>query len=136
VVLLDGAAHHVDSSELAFNLASKGAFREAFMTANPVILEPIMDVSVTAPTEYQGPCIALINRRKGTINDSEVHDDYLEVQAHVSLNDMFGFSTDIRSITQGKGEFAMTYVRHNPVMPYVQEQLIMEHHAARVAARK
>lgn len=108
VVLIDGAAHSVDSSELAFNIAAKGAFREgtsivtlAFAQASPIILEPIMKVNLTAPSEYQGAAIALLNRRKGTIDDSEVQEDYLEVEACVSLNDMFGFSTDLRSITQG-----------------------------------
>jgi elongation factor G len=70
------------------------------MKANPIVLEPIMDVHVTAPVEYQGPCIALLNKRKGVIGDSEVNDDYVEVYAEVPLNDMFGFSTDLRSITQ------------------------------------
>jgi elongation factor G len=81
-------------------LAAKGAFREAFMRADPVILEPVMDVSLTSPSEFQGACIALINRRKGSINDSEVSNDNLQVSSRVSLNNMFGFSTDIRSITQ------------------------------------
>eukprot|EP00842_Homolaphlyctis_polyrhiza_P006465 jgi/Hompol1/681/HPOL_002517-RA len=126
-VLEDGAAHAVDSSELAFKLASSYAFRDAFLKSKPIVLEPIMEVSVTAPAEFQGPCIALLNRRKGTIHDSEVREDYLEVSADVPLNEMFGFSTDLRSITQGKGEFAMVYKEHLPVMPFVQEQLIKEY---------
>ena len=66
-----------------------------------------MTVSVSAPSEFQGPVIALLNKRKGSINDSEVRDDYVVIVAHVPLNDMFGFSTDLRSISQGKGEFSM-----------------------------
>ena len=100
VVLQDGQAHAVDSSEIAFKLAAQGAFREFFPQAGPQILEPIMNVSMTAPAEFQGPVIALINKRKGTINNSEVRDDYLEVEAEVPLNNMFGTSTDLRSITQ------------------------------------
>jgi elongation factor G len=99
-VLVDGAAHAVDSSELAFKLAAYGAFREFMPQAGPQILEPIMNVSMTAPSEYQGAVIALLNKRKGTINHSEVVDDYLEVEAEVPLNNMFGTSTDLRSITQ------------------------------------
>ena len=135
-VLVDGAAHSVDSSELAFMIAARGAFKEAFLKAGPIILEPIMEVSLNAPHEYQGACIALLNRRKGNILDSEVRDDYLEVQAHVPLNDMFGFSTDLRSCTQGKGEFSMTYLKHEPVPSYVQEQLIKDFKAKQEAARK
>ena len=100
IVLQDGQAHAVDSSEIAFKLAAQGAFREFFPQAGPQILEPVMDVSMTAPAEFQGPVIALINKRKGTITNSEVRDDYLEVEAEVPLNNMFGTSTDLRSITQ------------------------------------
>lgn len=100
---------------------------KACLKANPIILEPIMDVSVTAPEEFQGPCIALLNKRKGMIGDSEVNDEYVEVSAQVPLNDMFGFSTDLRSITQGKGEFSMTYKCHSPVLPFVQQQLVEDY---------
>ena len=127
VTLVDGSAHAVDSSELAFKLAATGAFREFFPQAGPQILEPIMEVTMTAPAEFQGPVIALINKRKGTINDSEVRDDYIEVEAEVPLFNMFGNSTDLRSITQGKGEFSMTYLKHMPVMPNQQEQLIKDY---------
>ncbi|TPX71189.1 hypothetical protein SpCBS45565_g01315 [Spizellomyces sp. 'palustris'] len=126
-VLEDGLAHAVDSSELAFKLASIYAFREAFMKAGPAILEPIMDVSLTAPVEYQGTCIGLLNKRKGTIGDSEVQEDYVEVKADVPLNEMFGFSTDLRSCTQGKGEFSMEYKTHASVMPFVQQQLMEDY---------
>nr|KAJ3421059.1 Elongation factor G, mitochondrial [Polyrhizophydium stewartii] len=125
-VLEDGAAHAVDSSELAFRLAAIAAFREAFKGARGIILEPIMEVSLSVPLEFQGACVGLVNRRKGTILNTEVLNDYIEVTADVPLNDMFGFSTDLRSLTQGKGEFAMVYKEHRPVMPFVQEQLVKE----------
>lgn len=106
-ILVDGASHAVDSSEIAFKLAAIGAFRDSklrinkdYLKANPIILEPIMEVTMTAPAEFQGPVIALLNKRKGTIVDSEVENDYLNVQAEVPLNNMFGTSTDLRSITQ------------------------------------
>ena len=102
-VLMDGAAHAVDSSELAFRLAAFGAFREAYKKANPVILEPIMSVEVIAPVEFQGAVIGGINQRRGTIIDTEVRDDEFTVTADVALNDMFGYSSQLRGMTQGKG---------------------------------
>lgn len=127
MVLEDGLAHAVDSSEMAFKIATMYGVREACLNARPIILEPIMDVTVTAPSEFQGPCIALLNKRKGMIGETEINDEYVEVAAQVPLNDMFGFSTDLRSITQGKGEFSMTYKRHSPVLPFVQQQLIEDY---------
>jgi elongation factor G len=86
-----------------------------------------MTVNVAAPSEYQGPCIALLNKRKGVIGDTETSDDYVSITAEVPLNDMFGFSTDLRSSTQGKGEFTMEYKMHSPVLPFNQEKLIADY---------
>ncbi|KAF8327869.1 elongation factor G, mitochondrial [Cantharellus anzutake] len=122
-VLMDGAAHAVDSSELAFRLAAFGAFREAYKKANPVILEPIMSVEVIAPVEFQGAVIGGINQRRGTIIDTEVRDDEFTVTADVALNDMFGYSSQLRGMTQGKGEFSMEYKTHQPVLPNVQADM-------------
>ncbi|CAB4445670.1 unnamed protein product [Rhizophagus irregularis] len=126
-VLLDGQYHAVDSSELAFRLAAQYAFREAFFKANPVVLEPIMNVSVIAPIEFQGTVIGNLNKRKGTIIDTDVHEDHFIVTVEVSLNSMFGYSSDLRSATQGKGEFTMEYKTHQAVLPHVQEELINEY---------
>ncbi|KDN41618.1 putative MEF1-translation elongation factor G, mitochondrial [Tilletiaria anomala UBC 951] len=122
-VLEDGAAHSVDSSELAFRLATAGAFREAFQKATPVILEPRMSVEVTAPTEFQGAVIGALNQRKGTIEDTDVREEEFTLTAEVSLNDMFGYSSQLRGLTQGKGEFSMEYKRHEPVMMNIQKEL-------------
>lgn len=92
-VLEDGAAHSVDSSELAFRIATVAAFREAFKNAQPVILEPKMTVEVVAPVEFQGAVIGALNQRKGTIEDTEVREDEFTITAEVSLNDMFGYSS-------------------------------------------
>lgn len=139
-VLEDGAAHTVDSSELAFRLAGVGAFREAFMKCKPVVLEPIMKVEVVAPAEFQGTVIGALNQRKGTIVDTEVREDEFTLTADVSLNDMFGCecfplsvirvieyvrstlidSSQLRGMTQGKGEFSMEFTRYAPVLPNVQ----------------
>ncbi|KAI7823653.1 elongation factor G [Kickxella alabastrina] len=120
MVLLDGAAHSVDSSELAFRLAAFHAFRESFKVSNPRILEPLMTVEVSAPIEFQGSVLGSLNKRKGLIIDTETQEDYCVILAEVPLNNMFGYSTELRSATQGKGE-------HSPVLPNVQEDLIKEH---------
>ncbi|GAA5863528.1 hypothetical protein JCM5296_004816 [Sporobolomyces johnsonii] len=126
-ILEDGAAHQVDSSELAFRLAGQGAFREAFPQGRPVVLEPIMKVDIVAPIEFQGTVIGGINQRKGTIVDTEVRDEEFTLICEVSLNDMFGYASQLRGMTQGKGEFTMEYVRHAPVLPNVQKEMIEAH---------
>ncbi|PWN87448.1 elongation factor G, mitochondrial [Acaromyces ingoldii] len=126
-VLEDGAAHSVDSSELAFRLATIGAFREAFAKAQPLILEPKMTVEVIAPTEFQGAVIGALNQRKGTIEDTEVREDEFTLTAEVSLNDMFGYSSQLRGLTQGKGEYSMELKTYAPVMPNVQRDMEAEY---------
>ncbi|KAI0247542.1 P-loop containing nucleoside triphosphate hydrolase protein [Lactifluus subvellereus] len=123
MVLRDGAFHAVDSSELAFRLAAIGAFREAYLKTKPVILEPIMTVEVVAPVEFQSAVIGGLNARRGTIIDSEVREDEFTAVAEVALNDMFGYSSQLRGATQGKGEFSMEYKNHMPVLPNVQVEL-------------
>lgn len=103
-VLQDGQQHLVDSSELAFRLAGLGAVREAFPAAKPVVLEPVMTVEVVAPIEFQGAVIGAMNQRKGTIVDTEMRDDEFTLTAEVALNDMFGYASQLRGLTQGKGE--------------------------------
>ncbi|AAW42181.1 elongation factor g 1, mitochondrial precursor (mef-g-1), putative [Cryptococcus deneoformans JEC21] len=122
-VLDDGSAHAVDSNELAFRLAAIGAFREAFNKARPVVLEPVMTVEIVAPIEFQGNVIGAINQRKGTIVDTEVRDDEFTLTAEVALNDMFGYSSQLRGMTQGKGEFSMEYKNHQPVLPNIQKEM-------------
>ncbi|ORY27332.1 elongation factor g 1, mitochondrial precursor (mef-g-1) [Naematelia encephala] len=123
-VLQDGAAHVVDSNELSFRLAAIGAFKEAFAKAKPVVMEPIMTVEVVAPIEFQGSVLGAINQRRGTIIDTEVRDDEFTMVAEVALNDMFGYSGQLRGGTQGKGEFTMEYKKHAPVLGNVQKDMI------------
>jgi len=132
-VMEDGASHAVDSSELAFKIAAKGAFRQACETAGAVILEPVMTVQVTAPEEFQGVCVSLINKRKGVIGGSETQHGFVVVDCTTPLANMFGFSTELRSSTQGKGEYTMEYKEHNPVPTNVQQDLITEHKKAKEA---
>jgi len=123
LVLKDGAYHTVDSSELAFRLAMIGAIREVYAKTGPVILEPIMRVEVVAPAEFQSAVIGGLNQRRGTIVDSEVREDEFTAVAEVALNDMFGYSSQLRGATQGKGEFSMEYKNHMPVLPQVQKEI-------------
>ena len=122
----DGQTHVVDSSELSFRTATHGAFRQAFLNAQPVILEPIMSVEVLAPNEFQGAVMGLINKLGGMIVETVNQQDDFTVNAECSLNSMFGFSTSLRACTQGKGEFSMEFVKYAECPPQLQKQLISD----------
>lgn len=136
MILQDGSYHPVDSSELAFRLASMAAIREYYNKANPTILEPIMKVECSAPEEFQGSIIGQLNQRRGVIMDTSTADKYFTVLCHVPFSEMFGYSTDLRSATQGKGEFTMEFEKYEPVPRMVQEELIKEYQKRRAEERK
>ncbi|KAG8215900.1 P-loop containing nucleoside triphosphate hydrolase protein [Butyriboletus roseoflavus] len=136
MVLQDGSYHVVDSSELAFRIATIAAFREIYSKTKPIILEPIMTVEVVAPGEFQAAVIGSLNARRGTILDSEVRDEEFTCTAEVPLNDMFGYSSQLRGVTQGKGEFSMEYRTHFPVLPHVQKELEEAHRKTMPQAKK
>ncbi len=123
----DGQSHPVDSSDIAFQLAAIGAFREAYMKAKPVILEPIMKVSIEGPTEFQGNIFAIINQRRGIIVSSTEDDNFSRVDAEVPMSEMFGFSTVLRSLTQGKAEYSMEFLKYGKVPNSISETLIKEY---------
>ena len=123
VDLNDGSYHNVDSSELAFKIAARAAFKEAFMQANPVLLEPIMKVEVETPTDFQGPVQGDLSSRRGILMGSNMRDDYTVIEAEVPLAEMFGYSTDLRSKTQGKASFSMEFSCYKAVPNSIQEQL-------------
>ncbi|CAH0700818.1 unnamed protein product [Spodoptera exigua] len=125
--LQDGAHHIVDSSELAFFLAAKGAVKEVFDDGAWQILEPIMFVEVTLPEEFHGTVVGQLNKRGGIITGSEGTEGWTTIYAEVPLNNMFGYAGELRSMTQGKGEFSMEYSRYSPCLPDVQEKLIRKH---------
>ncbi|XP_019188925.1 PREDICTED: elongation factor G-2, mitochondrial isoform X2 [Ipomoea nil] len=131
VVLTDGASHAVDSSELAFKLAAIYAFRQCYSAARPIILEPVMLVEIKVPTEFQGTVTGDINKRKGVIVGNDQEGDDSVITAHVPLNNMFGYSTSLRSMTQGKGEFTMEYKEHSAVSHDVQTQLVNAYKATK-----
>lgn len=126
VVLNDGATHAVDSSEMAFKLASKYALTEVVPKAKPVLLEPIMKLETTAPEEFQGVCIGQLNQRRGMITNTSVDAGYVVIEAEVPLKEMFGYSSDLRGMTQGKGEFTMEFLKYAQVPRSVQEDIIEE----------
>ncbi|XP_063838958.1 elongation factor G, mitochondrial [Ostrinia nubilalis] len=125
--LQDGAHHIVDSSELAFFLAAKGAVKDVFDEGAWQVLEPIMFVEVTLPDEFHGVVIGQLNKRGGIITGTEGAEGWTTLYAEVPLNNMFGYAGELRSVTQGKGEFSMEYSRYSPCLPDVQEQLIRKH---------
>ena len=122
-VLLDGAYHDVDSSELAFKICGMAAFREAYLKARPTALEPIMKLEVSCPEEFQGNVIGNINQRRGVIKGTQSNDSFTTVEAEVPLAAMFDYSTELRSSTQGKGEFTMEFSHYNTVPRAIQEEL-------------
>ncbi len=126
VVITDGQAHAVDSNDLSFQLAMQYGIRQGVKNAKPQVLEPIMKLEVNAPSEFQGTIIGGLNKRNGLIMASDLNDDASQVTIHadVPLAQMFGYSTDLRSSTQGKGEFTMEYKDHQAVSRDVQEDLI------------
>jgi elongation factor G len=136
VQLDDGSYHDVDSSYMAFKIASMAAMREVYPKARPVILEPIMKLETTVPEEYQGPAVGQINQRRGVIINTTSFEGNVVVEAEVPLTEMFGYSTDLRSGTKGKGEFSMEFAKYAQVPRNVQEELVKKYQAKREAERK
>jgi len=127
IVLNDGAAHAVDSSDNAFQAAARGAFREVYGSAKPAILEPIMKVAVEGPTEFQGAFVRTIMQRRGIIVGTTEQEGFVRVEADVPLAEMFGYSTDLRSSSQGKAEYTMEFARYAPVPAEVAQELVKKY---------
>jgi elongation factor G len=124
VTINDGAYHDVDSDELSFKTASLMAFREAYENAGASVLEPIMKLETQAPEEFQGSVMGQINQRRGVILNSATNEGYAIIEAEVPLTEMFGYSTDLRSATQGKGEYTMEFMKYSAVPRNVQEEMM------------
>jgi len=119
----DGNFHPVDSSDIAFQQAAIGGFWQAFEKAKPEILEPVMKVSVEGPSEFQGNILGSINQRRGMIVSTTEESKFTRIEAEVPLSEMFGYSTVLRSLTQGKAEFTMEFLKYGKVPASIAEQL-------------
>jgi elongation factor G len=134
--LVDGGYHDVDSSYMAFKIAGMAAMREVYQKAKPTVLEPIMKLETTVPEEYMGPASGQINQRRGVILGSTTIEGTVTIEAEVPLTEMFGYSTDLRSATKGKGEFAMEFTKYSPAPRNIQDDLAKKYQAKRAAEQK
>ncbi len=124
VVINDGKAHSVDSSDNAFQAAARGAFRDVYGRAKPIIMEPVMKLAVEGPQEFQGAVLKTVMQRRGNVvGTTEEDGGFCRVEAEVPLAEMFGYATDLRSVTQGKAEFTMEFARYLPAPSEVQTEL-------------
>jgi len=123
ITVEDGKSHSVDSSEMAFTQAAIGAFKQAYMKAKPVILEPVMKVCVEVPSEFQGNVMSSINQRRGLIISSAEDGVFTTIEAEVPLSEMFGYATVLRSITQGKAEFTMEFTKYSRLPESLADEL-------------
>jgi elongation factor G len=135
LILEDGSSHSVDSSDIAFQVAAREAFKQAYLSARPAILEPIMKVEVEVPTDQQGPIVGDLSSRRGIIHGTELRGDVTVVSAEVPLSAMFGYATELRSMTQGRGTFAMEFGSYRIAPRDVQEEVIAAAKAAAAAKR-
>jgi len=135
-VLTDGSYHDVDSSEMAFRICAMAAMRQAYEKANPTALEPIMKLETTAPEEFQGSVMGQINQRRGIIQGTQTIEGTVTVTAEVPLTEMFGYSTDLRSATQGKGEFTMEFAKYAAMPRGIQDELHKKYLEKRAAEQK
>lgn len=131
VYLDDGAYHDVDSSYMAFKICAMAAMRQAYERAKPSVLEPLMKLETSVPEEYQGPATGQINQRRGIILGTDSNEGYSIITAEVPLSEMFGYSTDLRSATKGKGEFSMEFSRYAVAPRNVQEELAKKYQEKR-----
>ena len=127
ITITDGASHSVDSSDIAFQEAARGAWRESYRKAAPQILEPLMKTAVEGPSDFQGGMVGLLMQRRGIIIGTTEGDGFSRVEADVPLSEMFGFSTALRSATQGKAEFTMEFARYAPLPVALADELIAEY---------
>ncbi|MFO0890310.1 MAG: elongation factor G [Isosphaeraceae bacterium] len=136
MILEDGSYHDVDSSTMAFEICARDCFRETFRKADPVLLEPIMKVEVEIPTEFQGPVTGAISSKRGVILGTESRSGYTVISAEVPLAEMFGYSNDLRSATQGKGGFSMEFLKYQKLPSRFQEEIVKKAQTAAKATAK
>ncbi len=122
--LYDGSYHDVDSSEMAFKIAGSMAFQDAAKKADPFILEPVMAVEVVTPEEFMGDVIGDLNRRRGQVQGMEQRGNAQVITAYVPLAEMFGYATQLRSLTQGRANYTMQFERYDEVPKAIAEGII------------
>ncbi|HEY5315747.1 MAG TPA: elongation factor G, partial [Pirellulales bacterium] len=123
-ILEDGSYHDVDSSDMAFQICARGCFRETFLKMKPVLLEPVMKLEVEVPSAYQGPVAGELTSRRGMIVSTEMQGNTAKIEAEVPLAETFGYSTDLRSMTQGQGTFTMEFAKYRRVPASIQEEIV------------
>jgi len=136
VDLDDGSYHDVDSSYMAFKICAMAAMREVYQKAKPTVLEPIMKLETTVPDEYQGAAVGQINQRRGVIINTTAFEGNAVIEAEVPLTEMFGYSTDLRSATKGKGEFSMEFAKYQAAPRTIQDELAKKYQEKRAAENK
>ena len=124
VTVYDGSFHEVDSSEMAFKIAGSMAFKEGMRKANPILMEPIMRVEISLPEEYLGDVMGNVSSRRGNLLGMETVNGSQEIRAEIPLSEMFGYATDLRSRTQGRGNYTMTFDHYSEVPKNVAEKVI------------
>jgi len=124
VILYDGSYHDVDSSEMAFKIAGSMAFQEGAKKAHPILLEPIMDVEVVTPEDYAGDVMGDLSRRRGKIQAMEERAGAKVIKAHVPLSEMFGYATQVRSMSQGRASYTMQFLAYEPAPKTISEEVI------------
>jgi elongation factor G len=124
--LEDGSYHEVDSSDMAFQTCARNCFRETFLKTKPVLLEPVMKIEIEVPAEFQGPVAGELTGRRGLIISTETKGAFATIEGEVPLAETFGYSTDLRSMTQGQGTFTMEFARYRRVPTNIQEEIIAE----------
>ena len=124
VTVYDGSFHEVDSSEMAFKIAGSMAFKEGMRKASPILMEPIMRVEISLPEEYLGDVMGNVSSRRGNLLGMETVNGSQEIRAEIPLSEMFGYATDLRSRTQGRGNYTMTFDHYSEVPKNVAEKVI------------
>ncbi|MFO0959676.1 MAG: elongation factor G [Isosphaeraceae bacterium] len=135
MVLTDGSYHDVDSSDMAFQICARDAFKQTFLKADPVLLEPIMKVEVEVPVEFQGPVTGSVSSKRGVILGTESREGFAVISAEVPLSEMFGYSNDLRSMTQGKGSFSMEFLKYQRLPVRIQEDVVKKAKAEALAGK-
>jgi elongation factor G len=134
-VLEDGSYHDVDSSDMAFQICARNCFRETFLKTKPVLLEPVMKVEIEVPSQYQGTVAGELTSRRGLIVATEVNGAFATIEGEVPLAETFGYSTDLRSMTQGQGTFTMEFAKYRRVPSSIQEEIVAEKKKQLVGAK-